>query len=269
MAWNWQLGKIAGIRVQMNITFLILLAWVALSGLSSGGALGSLVSVVLSLFVFGVVVLHELGHALAARAFGIPTRDITLTPIGGVARLEGMPRKPIQEVIVAAAGPAVNFALAGLAALFIPVVPASSFLTASLLTWFIWMNLILAGFNLIPAFPMDGGRILRAALTGRYGRIEATAKAAKVARWMAMAMGIYGLATFQLTLVFIALFVWGTSSLELVMEKVRFISNLGQQQFQTRQREYGHPDNEIEVLDDPMYRGQHQQHERVTRVRFL
>ena len=262
MAWNWHLGNIAGIRVQMNVTFLFLLAWVALGGLLSGGLGGSIVSLTLAFLVFGVVVLHELGHAMAARAFGIGTRDITLTPIGGVARLEGIPSKPIQEVIVAAAGPAVNFVLAGIGVALAGVFAQANPVVVSLLSWFVWMNLILALFNLLPAFPMDGGRILRASLSGRFGRVEATAKAARVARWMALLFGLVGLATFRFSLVLIAIFVWGASSLELGMERFRAATGWGAAPIRNP--------NEVEILDDPTYRpGRTQEYGRVTRVRFL
>src|SRR5690242_6988068 len=111
--WSWSIGKLAGIQVRMHATFLLLLAWIAASGFLSGqGALGALKGVLLVAVVFLIVVLHELGHALTARKFGIQTQDITRLPIGGVARLERMPTDPTQELLVAVAGPAVNIFLA-------------------------------------------------------------------------------------------------------------------------------------------------------------
>ncbi len=213
MKWNWHIGKIFGIDLKVHTTFLFLLGWIALADLVKDGPLGSLIGVVLCLLVFGVVVLHELGHALAARAVGIPTRDITLWPIGGVARLERMPRNPLHEIYVSAAGPAVNLVLAGLGALVFYLLPVAG-VGAVLLQWFIGVNVALLVFNLIPAFPMDGGRILRAVLTRRHGLVVATEKAARVARWTALAFGLFGLVTLRFTLVLIALFVWFSSTSE-------------------------------------------------------
>src|SRR5579864_4120007 len=167
--WSWHLGRLFGIEVRLHATFLVFLAWVALSHLIRGHAIGTAAAgVAYVLAVFAIIVLHELGHALTARRFGIATRDITLLPIGGVARLERMPTKPSQEFLVAIAGPAVNFALALL--LFAGVVAMGTIEDAAhwtlvggpLLAKLMWTNVALGAFNLIPAFPMDGGRVLRA-----------------------------------------------------------------------------------------------------------
>ena len=176
MRWSWRVGKIAGIDVHVHATFWLLLVWVGLLRYRADGSLAAVVpELVFILAVFGVVVLHELGHALAARRYGIATRDITLLPIGGVARLERMPREPRQELVIALAGPAVNFALA--AVLYLALVATggvssvaetasldAGFLGRALPARLVGINLWLGAFNLIPAFPMDGGRVLRAAL---------------------------------------------------------------------------------------------------------
>ena len=198
----------------MHATFLVLLAWVALSHLMHGhDATMALAGVAYVLAVFAIVVLHELGHALTARRFGITTRDITLLPIGGVARLERMPMKPSEEFLVAIAGPAVNVALAALLFGVLVALGASGDVTRLALVGgpfvakLVWTNVGLAVFNLLPAFPMDGGRMLRALMALRTDYVRATDIAARVGQAMALVFGLIGLFSNPF-LVFIALFVW-------------------------------------------------------------
>lgn len=183
-------------------------------------------AVIFILVLFGIVVLHELGHAMTAKRFGIRTRDITLLPIGGVARLERMPEDPKQELAVALAGPAVNLLLAILlfcvlgmerqvASIHELARPGSHFLSNLM-----WINLILAGFNLLPAFPMDGGRVLRALLAIRLNYMRATNIAANIGQAMAFAFGIYGLFRNPL-LILIAVFVWMGAAQESSMVQMR------------------------------------------------
>jgi Zn-dependent protease/CBS domain-containing protein len=213
MGWSWKLGRIAGIDVFVHATFLFLLAWVALSDYLSGGSAAAAANgVAVILAVFGVVVLHELGHALAARRFGIATRDITLLPIGGVSRLERMPEDPWQELRVALAGPAVNVVLAAalygvMRALGISPFGSVSMMGGGFLARLLWVNVSLALFNLLPAFPMDGGRVLRAVLALRVDRVRATEIAARMGQALALLLGFAGL-FFNPFLVFIAFFVW-------------------------------------------------------------
>lgn len=222
MKWSWRVGSIAGIALYVHATFVLLLAWVAIGEYqSSHSASSALNGVVFVIAVFGTVVLHELGHALTARRYGIKTRDITLLPIGGVARLERMPREPKQELLVALAGPAVNVVIAGLLYLWLRFtggVPAiidsasmgAGFLERTFAARLLAVNLWLVLFNLIPAFPMDGGRVLRAVLAMRSGDYaQATETAARVGRFFALVFGIVGLFVVgNPFLVFIALFVW-------------------------------------------------------------
>ncbi len=222
MKWSWRIGSIAGIALYVHATFLLLLAWVAIGEYqSSGDASAALGGVVFVLAVFAVVVLHELGHALAARRYGIATRDITLLPIGGVARLDHMPREPREELVVALAGPAVNVVIAallyvGLAATGgIPTIIesaslASGFLHRSFVARLLAVNVWLVLFNMIPAFPMDGGRVLRALLAMRSGNYaRATETAARVGRFFALLFGIVGFFVLENPfLILIALFVW-------------------------------------------------------------
>lgn len=239
------LGKIFGVEVKVHGTFLLLLAFIAISGLLNGGLIQSLLSVTLAFVVFGIVVLHEFGHILAARKFGIPTKDVILSPLGGMARLQKLPANPYQEMVVAAAGPAVNLVLAGIGLLIQPLVVSTSAagaFFAALLGWFITINLVLIAFNLIPALPMDGGRILRAALTKKQGHLKATQTAARVARWSALAMAIYAVASGQLMLLIIAAFVFGMSWVEVMQAKMQAAqTNPLYQVFQHAQRTQQRP----------------------------
>jgi Zn-dependent protease len=187
------LGRLFGIPLYVHPTFLLLPAWVLLSH-PGGGALTTALLVLGVLTVFGCIVLHELGHALAARHYGIATRDITLYPIGGVARLERMSERPVEELVIALAGPAVNLVIALLLApavlmgivlghgLGLTLSPTMDLLALALqfLTLVCVSNVVLLVFNLIPAFPMDGGRVLRALLSMGLGHLRATEIAAVV-----------------------------------------------------------------------------------------
>jgi Zn-dependent protease len=214
MKWSLRIGDVAGIGIYVHATFLILLAWVAIAHYLQRNSLADAMSgLVFIVILFAIVVLHELGHALTARHFGITTRDITLWPIGGVARLERMPEDPKQELLVALAGPAVNVFLAAgllfvhLSTASLPTISDVTLVGGQLLAKLFWVNVSLAVFNLIPAFPMDGGRVLRAILAMRGDYVRATQKAASIGQGIAMMLGFAGL-FFNPFLVFIALFVW-------------------------------------------------------------
>jgi Zn-dependent protease/CBS domain-containing protein len=226
MKWAWRVGQIAGIDVYIHGTFLLLLGWVAVTyHLPRRSLDDALAGLVFILAVFGIVVLHELGHALTARRFGIHTRDITLLPIGGVARLERMPDDPRQEVLVALAGPAVNVALAALLFFFLGIEAsltsgAIELSAGNFLKNLLWVNVSLAAFNLLPAFPMDGGRVLRALLAMRTDYVRATQIAANIGQGMAFLFGFIGLFTNPF-LVFVALFVWMGAAQEASMVQMR------------------------------------------------
>jgi Zn-dependent protease len=216
MRWSWKLGRIAGIDLRVHATFLLLLAWAALEGhRATGSAAGAVGGVLFTLALFLSVVLHELGHALTARRYGVPTRDITLLPIGGVARLAYIPREPRQELSVALAGPAVTLVIIALlyGALRLlgisPVASTQDLLTSrgGFLRQLMWTNVSLFVFNLLPAFPMDGGRVLRASLALRTDYARATVVAAKVGQAFALLFGVLGV-LYNPFLVLIALFVW-------------------------------------------------------------
>jgi len=200
MKWSWRLGRFAGIDVYMHATFLMLLAWMAVSYYLPRQSMTDVVNgLAFILALFAIVILHEFGHALTARRFGIRTRDVTLLPIGGVARLERMPEDPRQELLVALAGPGVNVVLAGI--LLLVLVPTATLEAVNeirlvgghFLSKLLWINVSLAAFNLIPAFPMDGGRVLRALLAMRMDYVRATQVAASVGQALAIVFGFIGL----------------------------------------------------------------------------
>lgn len=227
MKWQWKLARIAGIDVYMHATFLLIIGWVALSHWTEQGTLEAVISgVFFILLLFAFVVMHEYGHALTARKFGIKTRDITLYPIGGVARLERMPEKPIEELWVALAGPAVNVVIAAI--LFAYILITNTFepimnltiSTGSFIERLMVVNLWLVIFNLIPAFPMDGGRVLRALLGLRMDYVRATQIAANIGQAFAFIFGFIGLFSNPF-LVFIAFFVWTGASQEASMVQMK------------------------------------------------
>lgn len=220
MKWQWKLGNFAGIDVYIHATFLLLIAWVGYSHwLEHEDLTQVFYGILFILALFLCVLLHEYGHALTARKYGIKTRDITLYPIGGVARLERMPEKPIEELWVALMGPAVNVAIAAglFAYLFLTdsLVPISELTIASgsFLERLMTVNVSLVLFNLIPAFPMDGGRVLRALLAMRMDYVRATQIAATIGQGMALLFGLVGLFG-NATLLFIAFFIWIGASQE-------------------------------------------------------
>ena len=226
--WSILIGRPFGVEVRLHLTFLLLLAFFAWRGWSvSGTAQGALSSVLLQSMVFGCVLLHEFGHVLMARRFGIRTQDVTLLPIGGVARMASTGETPRQELLIALAGPAVNVVIAGLAFLWWVLVPRTvegfdtSALKAPAPLALMIVNVFLVVFNLIPAFPMDGGRVLRAILSWRGNRVWATRVAAGIGKAVAILLGVVvllGMAgvlpIHQPLLLFIAVFVWIGASQE-------------------------------------------------------
>jgi Zn-dependent protease len=227
MKWSWKLGEVTGIKIYMHATFLLLIGWVALSHWVEGHSIGFvLAGVGFILALFGCVVLHELGHALTAKKYGIKTRDITLLPIGGVARLERMPENPMEELWVALAGPAVNVVIAAVLWGWLQVTTGFeplgqlSIAKGSFALRLMVLNLFLVGFNMIPAFPMDGGRVLRAVLALRMEYTRATQIAAYLGQGIAFLFGFFGFFTNPF-LLFIALFVWIGASQEASMVQMK------------------------------------------------
>jgi Zn-dependent protease/CBS domain-containing protein len=220
MSWSITIARIAGSEIRIHLTFLILLAWIGIAQYLAGGAGAALDSIAFVVAVFACVALHELGHAMAARRYGISTPDITLLPIGGLARLSRVPENPAEEIVIALAGPAVNVLIAIIlvvvfGARFEPVSMAEiENPTYGFVTRLAVVNIFLVLFNLIPAFPMDGGRVLRAVLALRLGRRKATELAARIGQALAFGFGFLGLITGNVILVFIAIFVYLAAAAE-------------------------------------------------------
>ena len=214
MKWSLKLGNVKGIGIYLHWTFALLILWIFMSHLNAGqSASQAMAGVGFILALFACVVLHEFGHAFTAMHYGIRTRDITLLPIGGVARLESIPQNPAQEFWVSLAGPAVNGAIIVAILILLSLsggihrLAENDWLKTSFLERLMWVNLFIGTFNLLPAFPMDGGRILRAILASRLGRPRATRIAATTGQAMAILFCIIGFMNNPF-LVFIGIFVY-------------------------------------------------------------
>ncbi|MDN2566989.1 site-2 protease family protein [Aquibium sp. A9E412] len=229
MAWSFSLGRIAGTTVRVHVTFFLLLVWIWFMHYRIGGTPAAWEGVAFILAVFACVVLHEFGHALAARYFGIKTPDITLLPIGGLARLERMPEEPGQELVIAIAGPLVNVVIAALIFLALGGVAGIEQMAqvedprGDFLVRLAGVNVFLVLFNLIPAFPMDGGRVLRALLATRMAWPRATQVAATIGQGLAFLFGFIGL-LYNPLLIFIAIFVYLAAAAESQNAQIRDIS---------------------------------------------
>jgi len=213
MRWSYSIGRIAGTDIKVHLTFLLILAWWAMIGYTQGGPAGALTSVLSLLALFACILLHEFGHILMARRFGVRTPDVILLPIGGVARLERIPDEPRQELLIALAGPAVTLAIAGILFLVLRLSGGDAQVTElserqPFLAQLVTVNLYLLLFNMIPAFPMDGGRVLRALLASRMGLVRGTQIAATLGQSLAVLGGLYGLTRSEPLLVLIAFFVF-------------------------------------------------------------
>jgi len=213
MGWTITIGRVAGTEIKVHLTFLILVAFWGMAGYQQGGLAGAVAACLLLFALFACVVLHEFGHILMAGQFGVRTPDVILLPIGGVARLERIPDEPKQELLIALAGPAVTLAivlvlsallaLGGDAPRFGQLDPDGPFLETLM-----QVNLYLLIFNLFPAFPMDGGRVLRALLASRMGLVRGTRIAARLGQASAVVAGLYGLSGGAPLLALVALFVF-------------------------------------------------------------
>jgi stage IV sporulation protein FB len=229
MLWSLNIGSIAGTAIRIHITFLMFLAWIFVASWVAGGAEAAWNGLAFMILLFACVLAHEFGHIFTARAFGVPTPDVTLLPIGGVARLARIPEAPGEEFLVAIAGPLVNVVIAlGLVTLMGADIATQHLHTVEsvnipIVDRLAAVNLFLAAFNMIPAFPMDGGRVLRALLAIRLGHVRATEIAATIGQWVAFALGFIGLLSNPI-LIFIAIFVYLAAASEAQLVQLRAIS---------------------------------------------
>src|SRR4051812_2158375 len=227
MNWSIKFARVAGIDLKIHLTFLIFLVWMGFSYLTRGGIEFALQGILLILLLFACVLLHELGHALTANAFSIHTTDITLLPIGGVARLERIPKEPKQELLIAIAGPLINVLIAALLIFYLGERADPSDFDdlnsprVAMLSKLASVNIGLVIFNLIPAFPMDGGRILRAILAMKMNYLHATQVAASIGQGLAILLGVIGFFS-NTFLLFIAFFVFMGAQQEAAMARMRF-----------------------------------------------
>jgi stage IV sporulation protein FB len=207
MTWSLRIARIAGTDVKVHVTFLLLLGFFWFSG---GPAAG-----VLLLALFACVLLHEFGHIGMAARFGVRTPDVILLPIGGLARLERMPEEPKQELLIAIAGPAVTLVIAAVFYAWLalngtppPLLPSLRVEPGGFIETLYRINVLLLLFNLLPAFPLDGGRVLRAMLSARLGLVRGTRIAASVGQMLAFAIGFYAIMNGELLLLLIAFFIF-------------------------------------------------------------
>lgn len=214
MKWSFKLARFFDIDIYVHQTFFLLLLWFGFTEYQSRGTLlAALEGIFFITALFSCVVLHEYGHALTARRFGIKTKHITLLPIGGVASMEKIPEKPYQELLIALAGPAVNILIAIILYIFLKLAPdiGQQLQISGGGSWLfnlLVVNIFLAVFNLIPAFPMDGGRILRAALAMKMQYANATLWTSNIGKFFAILFAVYGFYSHQYMLALIAIFLW-------------------------------------------------------------
>lgn len=220
---SFTIGRIKGIKIQVHILFLVFVAVLVLCSAYQAGVVGALISLMLLLCVFGFVLLHEIGHCLVALHYHIPVRNITLWPLGGIATIEQIPRRPSVEIHIALAGPLVNLALA---LILSPVALAASFFTDSLFfVYLVVVNLVLVCFNLLPAFPMDGGRIYRAWNANKLGYLRATQNAVRLGTIMAIIIGAVGIFHPWLLVIAIFIVIAGQQELALIEDMHGYYEN--------------------------------------------
>jgi Zn-dependent protease/CBS domain-containing protein len=227
MGWSLTIGRIAGTSIRLHFTFLLLLAWIGIADYLAGGAAAAIASLVFILLIFACVTAHEFGHIFMARHFGVKTPEVILSPIGGMANMERIPEAPRQELLIALAGPAVNVVILLLLVIFAGVSPVSlpglDFVAADLADRLAYINGMLVLFNLIPAFPMDGGRVLRALLSMAMGPDRATQLAARIGQSFAFLFVLLGL-FYSPILLLVGIFVYFAATSEEQASSLRWMA---------------------------------------------
>jgi stage IV sporulation protein FB len=226
MRWSFAVATIRGTAVRIHWTFVFFLAWIILAAYGAKGPQAGLSSGLFFVLLFVSVLLHEFGHILTARRFGVRTPEVVLLPIGGVSRMERIPEQPRQELLMSLAGPAVNLVIGSVIALTLGGLPQHPDMNMTNLGKHLWShlaytNFALAFFNLLPAFPMDGGRALRALLAIRLGYARGTRTAAVTGQVLAVVFGLFGLVSGNFILILIAVFVYAAAGAESAMAQVR------------------------------------------------
>jgi len=213
MKWSFQIGKLFGIPIRVHVTFLLLLLFIAFAGSKQAGQAGAIFGTISIILIFVCVVLHEIGHSLVAVHYGIKVKDIVLLPIGGVSRMEDIPEEPKKEIAISVVGPLISL---GLAVVFFFIAKATgqgtgfrqfSVFQGNVIATLFWINLILGLFNLVPAFPMDGGRVLRGLLATSMDGLRATKIAVSVGQGFAILLFFFGI-FFNWWLALIAIFIY-------------------------------------------------------------
>jgi Zn-dependent protease/CBS domain-containing protein len=229
MRWSLHIGSVRGTEIRIHVTFLLFLVWLGALYYRQGGAEAAWQGTIFIVLIFLCVLLHELGHVFVARRYGVKTRDVTLWPFGGIASMERMPDKPSQELIVALAGPAVNVVIALTLFLYLgatldpETLPRVEDPKVSMAAKVLFANVVLVLFNLIPAFPMDGGRVLRALLAMRLGNARATEVAASIGQGFAVVFGVLGI-LYNPMLIIIAVFIFLAASGEAAQAQLRAVA---------------------------------------------
>lgn len=260
MSWSFSIGRLFGSELRVHATFFLLLLWIGAAGYAQAGAHAAMMAVLFVLALFACVVAHEFGHVLMARRYGIQTADITLLPIGGMARLDRMPEQPGREIAVALAGPAVNVVIWAVLALIVgPVTQLGDITTIAgpreFLARLAALNLFLALFNMLPAFPMDGGRVLRAALSIWMDRVRATRAAAMAGQILAFGLAGLGLLSGNLILLLIAVFVFMAAHAESSDVAMRAVSRqLKARDAMITEYEYLRPDDSLQLAANTLIR---------------
>ena len=228
--WSFSIGEVRGTSVRIHFTFLLLLLWFGVVGWFAGGLAAAANTVTFLALLFLCVVLHEFGHIFAARHFGVRTPEVVLLPIGGVSRLERIPEEPQAEFVIAIAGPAVTLVIALALIVLLGGLPPPDELIEitgprSLIVQLAYANVVLFVFNLLPAFPMDGGRVLRAGLSHWFGHRQGTRIAAGIGQAMAFVLGLAGVFSENIILVLIAVFIYFAAGSERGIVELRGITS--------------------------------------------